>query len=167
MKPKKVAIIGTVGLPAIYGGFETLAEYMTAELKDHYDFTVYASSKAYTQKLDEYNDVKLQYLPLNANGIQSIPYDVLSMLHALRHADILLVLGVSGCIFLPFIKLISRKRIIVNIDGLEWKRDKWGVFSKAFLKFSEAVAVKVADVVVADNKVIQNIFWIVIRKRVS
>ena len=107
----KIAIIGTVGVPAIYGGFETLAEYLTKYLGKKYDITVYCSSKSYSNKIDEYNDVKLVYLPLNANGVQSIPYDILSILKALSYADTLLILGVSGCISLPFVKLISRKKI--------------------------------------------------------
>jgi glycosyltransferase involved in cell wall biosynthesis len=63
----------------------------------------------------------------------------------------MLILGVSGCIFLPLIKLISPSKLIVNIDGLEWRRGKWGNFAKWFLKFSEKCAVGFADVVVADN----------------
>ncbi|MFA5921271.1 MAG: DUF1972 domain-containing protein [Methylococcaceae bacterium] len=152
----KIAIIGTVGLPAIYGGFETLAEYLTKYLGKQYAITVYCSSKSYSDKIDEYNGVKLVYLPLNANGVQSIPYDILSIFKALSYADTLLILGVSGCISLPFVKLISRNKIVVNIDGMEWKRNKWSKFAKWFLKFSEKLAVKYADVVITDNKVIQN-----------
>ncbi len=153
---KKIAIIGTVGLPAIYGGFETLAEYLTKHLSDEFQFTVYCSGKSYTHQPTQYNQSQLVYLPFNANGIQSIPYDIFAMLDALRYADVLLVLGVSGCLFLPVIRLISRKKIIVNIDGLEWKRHKWGRFAKCFLKFSEKLAVRYAHTVVADNQVIQN-----------
>ena len=152
----KVHIIGVVGLPAIYGGFETLAEYLTRHLSTRYDFTVYCSSKSYKNQLGEYNGAKLVFLPLNANGVQSIPYDILSILKALRYADTLLILGVSGCISLPLVKMISRKKIVVNIDGLEWKREKWNKFAKWFLKFSEKLAVKHADAVVTDNKVIQD-----------
>lgn len=153
---KKIAIIGTVGIPAIYGGFETLAEYLTKYLGKKYELTVYCSSKSYNYKIIEYNNARLVYLPLNANGVQSIPYDILSILKALRYADTLLILGVSGCISLPFVKLITRKKIVVNIDGLEWKRGKWNKFAKWFLKFSEKLAVKHANEVVTDNKVIQN-----------
>jgi len=152
----KIAIIGIVGLPAIYGGFETLAEYLTKYLGKKFEITVYCSNKSYSNKLDEYNDVKLVYLPLNANGAQSILYDILSILKAMHYADTLLILGVSGCIFLPLAKLISRKKIVVNIDGLEWKRGKWNNFAKWFLRLSEQLAVKYADEVVTDNKVIQN-----------
>ena len=115
MKKNKIAIIGTAGVPAIYGGFETLAEYLTQYLGKKYALTVYCSSKSYSHKMAEYNDVKLVYLPLNANGVQSIPYDMLAILKAMRYADTLLILGVSGCIILPFVKLLSRKKTVVNI----------------------------------------------------
>jgi glycosyltransferase involved in cell wall biosynthesis len=153
---KKVAIIGTVGIPAKYGGFETLTEYLTKHVGDRFDITVFCSSKTYKTKLKTHNNVKLKYLPLNANGVQSILYDIISIFKALFFADTLLILGVSGCIVLPFVKLISSKKTIVNIDGLEWKRAKWGKAAKWFLKYSEKVAVKYAHTVISDNKVIQD-----------
>jgi len=153
---KKIAIVGTVGLPAKYGGFETLAEYLTKYLAKKYSLIVYCSSQSYEQKLDCYNQAKLVYLPLKANGVQSIPYDIISIVKSLRYADTLLILGVSGCIILPIIKCISRKKIIVNIDGLEWRRGKWNKYAKWFLKYSEKLAVNNADIVITDNKVIQD-----------
>ncbi len=155
MKKKKVSIIGTVGVPALYGGFETLVEYLTKHLNSKLDLTVYCSYKAYKEKKTVYNGAKLKYLPMNANGIQSIPYDITSMLLSLRSSDVILILGVSGCIALPLIKKISKTSIIVNIDGLEWKRDKWNKYAKKFLKYSEKLAVKYSDHVITDNKVIQ------------
>lgn len=154
---KKIAIVGTVGIPAKYGGFETLTEYITKDLGEEYDITVFCSSKSYEKKLEKHNNCYLEYINLNANGVQSIPYDILSLIKALKFADTILILGVSGCIALPFLKLFSKKtKIITNIDGLEWKRDKWNKYAKWFLKFSEKLAVKYSDVVVADNKVIQD-----------
>ena len=101
--------------------------------------------------------IRLKYVPLfHANGAQSTPYDILSMLKCLRGYDTVLILGVSGCIFLPIFRLLYRKRLIVNIDGLEHRRAKWGKFAKWFLRTSEAMAVRFADVVVADNKGIQD-----------
>jgi glycosyltransferase involved in cell wall biosynthesis len=152
---KKISIIGTVGIPAKYGGFETLTEYLTINLCNQFDIIVYCSSKNYVEKLETHNNAKLNYVNLNANGIQSIPYDVISILKSLGNSDTLLILGVSGCISLPFVRLFSKKKIIINIDGLEWKRDKWGKGAKRFLKYSEKLAVKYADAVVTDNKVIQ------------
>lgn len=151
----KVALIGTAGLPANYGGFESLAEYLTKYLGKRFDITVYCSGKLYENKIKSYNKAQLKYIPLHANGVQSIPYDIISIFNALFYADVLLILGVSGCVIVPFVKLISRKTIIVNIDGLEWKRAKWGKAAKWFLKYSEKLAVKYADTIIADNKVIQ------------
>jgi len=156
MRNKKIAIIGTVGLPAKYGGWETLVDHLTIELREDFDFTVYCTETSYTEKLDRYNGAKLEYLPLRANGIQSIPYDIWSIFKALRNHDTILILGVSGCIILPFLKLFNKKRIIVNIDGLEWKRDKWNDFAKWFLRYSEKLAVKNADIVVVDNTGIED-----------
>ena len=153
----KVAIIGTVGVPANYGGFETLVENIVRQNRsDELEYSVYCSSKNYNERHWVYRGAKVVYVPLKANGIQSIFYDVFSVLHALRQADVLLVLGVSGCCILPFVRLLSRKRIIVNIDGLEHRRDKWNKWVRKFLKFSEALAVKYADVIVSDNKGIQD-----------
>lgn len=152
---KKIAIIGTVGLPAKYGGFETLTEYLTKYLAKEYDMTVYCSGKSYDERIPSYNGATLKYINLNANGVQSIPYDVVSIFKALRYADTLLILGVSGCSILPMVRMFSHKRIVVNIDGLEWKRQKWNKYAKWFLQFSEKMAVKYVDVVIADNKVIQ------------
>lgn len=153
----KVAIIGTVGIPANYGGFETLVENITEHNhSDNLQYSVYCSSKSYKDKRWVYKGAKIIYIPLKANGIQSVIYDAVSIVHATYRADQLLVLGVSGCIILPLIRLFCRKKIIVNIDGLEHRRDKWKKYVRRFLKFSEAIAVKYADTIIADNKGIQD-----------
>ncbi len=147
---KKVAIIGTKGIPADYGGFETLAQCLTDDKSVEY--TVFCSSKDLSVKLSEYNGAKLRYIPLRANGFQSIPYDICSLICALKGYDVVLVLGVSGAIFLPIFRLLSKSRVVVNIDGLEHRRDKWNTLTRLFLKFSERLAVYNSDCVVADNK---------------
>jgi glycosyltransferase involved in cell wall biosynthesis len=154
---KKVAIIGTVGIPSRYGGFETLAHHLTDQLKDEFEFTVYCSKKAY-QKYERptlFNKAKLVYLPFDANGVQSIIYDMVSILHALFFADTLLILGVSGGIAIPFVRLFTNKKVIVNIDGLEWRRNKWNGFAKWFLKISEKIAVKFSHADITDNEAIK------------
>lgn len=155
---RRLAIIGTVGVPGKYGGFETLAENL---VRYHHNtgrrdrLAVYCSANNYPEQADRYLSAELEYLPLSANGAQSIPYDVLSMLRALRRRETdLLVLGVSGCIFLPVLRMISRARVICNIDGIEWKREKWQGAAKWFLRLSEKLAVRHSDVVIADNEAI-------------
>lgn len=159
MKKLRVAIIGTTGLPARYGGFETLAEHLVSTLASQFDMTVYCSSKYFGKpgkRLESYKGAKLHYINLNANGYQSIPYDIRSMLHAAKNNDVLLVLGVSGAMMLPFLKMFTNKPILVNIDGQEWKRDKWNWIAKKVLGFSEKLAVAFADQLITDNKVIQS-----------
>ncbi|MBS0028557.1 DUF1972 domain-containing protein [Chitinophaga sp. 22321] len=153
---KKVAIIGTVGIPAGYGGFETLVHHLVQHLDNEFDFTVYCSAPAYKDKPARFGRTKLEYIRLNANGAQSIPYDIVSMTSAVFSGhDILLVLGVSGALFLPFIRLFTNKKLIVHIDGLEWRRNKWNTFAKKFLKFSEYIGVKFGHKIIADNSEIR------------
>lgn len=150
---KRVAIIGTAGVPGKYGGFETLAHHLVQHISDDYQLSVYCSKVYYSkeERVKHWNNAKLHYLPFNANGAQSIIYDIVSMIHAIFCNDVLLVLGVSGGIFLPFVRVFTRKKIIVNIDGLEWKRQKWGRMTRRFLKFSEHLAVKFSHAEVTDN----------------
>lgn len=155
---KKIAIIGTVGIPAKYGGFETLTERLAQQLGSEYDLTVYCSKKKYTkeERVKKMHGARLTYLPLDANGIQSIAYDSLSILHALFYADVLLVLGVAGAWLFPFIKLFTRKKIIVSIDGVEWKRAKWSKPAKWYLWWAEKMAVRFSHVDISDNEAIQD-----------
>lgn len=154
---KKVAIIGTVGVPGKYGGFETLAHQLVHQLSAQFKLYVYCSSKSYTkpERKKYYKGARLIFLPFKANGFQSIIYDTLSMIHAIFVADTLVVLGVSGGLFVPFVRLLSNKKIIVNIDGLEWRRAKWNKFTKWFLHFSEKVAVRWSHADITDNEMIK------------
>jgi len=152
---KKIAVVGTVGIPACYGGFESLVENLTRYSSEHIEYDVFCSSKSYHEKKSVHNGAKLSYIPLSANGVQSIPYDIISLVQCLfKKPDVTLILGVSGCLFLPFYRLLSKSKIVTNIDGLEWKRDKWSKWAKKFLKFSESMAVKYSDVIITDNKAI-------------
>lgn len=157
----KIAIIGTVGVPGRYGGFETLADNLVlfhekAELRS--DLTVYCSGRFYSKpRLSNYGTASLRYLPLQANGIQSIPYDVLSMVLALlQGTNRVLLLGVSGALCIPLLRLFPWVKVIVNIDGIEWKRAKWNKLARSFLKFSELIAVKFSHKVIADNEAISD-----------
>ena len=157
---KKVAIVGIQGLPANYGGFETMVENIIGEnCSENIEYTVFGSAVDMVKTVDmkEYKGAKLRYVKLfKANGAQSTPYDIVSMFKCVgKGYDVVLVLGVSGCIFLPIFRLLYRGKLIVNIDGLEHRRAKWGKFAKWFLRFSEKCAVKIADVIVSDNVGIQ------------
>ncbi|MEY0289605.1 DUF1972 domain-containing protein [Providencia rettgeri] len=152
---KVISIVGTVGLPACYGGFESLIENLTKNSSGDIKYKVFCSSQFFKNKINAYNNADLIYIPLNANGIQSIFYDIISLIKTLFYKnDVTLILGVSGCLFLPFYKFFSKAKVITNIDGLEWKRDKWGAVAKWFLKRSEYFAVKYSDIIISDNQAI-------------
>ncbi|TVZ38652.1 glycosyltransferase involved in cell wall biosynthesis [Alteromonadaceae bacterium 2753L.S.0a.02] len=158
---KKVHVIGIVGIPANYGGFETLVENLV-EKRSQIEYVVYCSSKGYKARIRDYHGARLVYIPLKANGWQSILYDFIGLLKAcLSKAENVLILGVSGAIFLPIFKLIwgNSTRFIINVDGREWKRKKFGLLQSLFLKVSEKIACKWADVVIADNQEISSSLW--------
>lgn len=152
---KNITILGTVGVPAFYGGFETLAQNLVHYHNEHAEasqLAVYCSAKAYPSRNPNYRSARMRYVPLDANGIQSIPYDIWSLFSAaLRGSDRILLLGVSGAVALPVVRLLSSARILTNIDGIEWRREKWRGLAKWFLRFSERLAVRYSHEVVADN----------------
>lgn len=155
----RVAIIGVVGVPARYGGLETLAHHFVLNLANRYDLTVYNTKTMYepNERPDTWEGAKVKYIPFKANGAQSVIYDIIAMLWAVWSHDVLVVLGVSGGLVMPVIKwFFPSKKLIVNIDGLEWRRPKWGKFAKSYLKFAEKLANRYADRIVADNKGIQD-----------
>lgn len=157
---QKLAILGTVGVPACYGGFETLAENLVLSnnaMGNLYHITVYCSSKEYQDLKPEFNGAKLKYIPLPANGKESILYDAWSLISTLfSNTNIILLLGVSGTIALPLVRILSKKKIVTNIDGIEWRRDKWQGFAKTFLKFSERLAIRYSHEIITDNQAIRD-----------
>lgn len=154
-KKKKVAIIGTNGIPARYGGYETLAEYITKYLSEEFDFTVYCS-KTQPRLYKEYNASKLKYLPLQANGWKGIIYDIVTLLHAAFYSDIILYLGPGAGFMVPILKLFG-KPIIVNHGGLnEWEREKYSAFQKLIAKIGHKYAAKYATYNIADNLLLRH-----------
>lgn len=155
MRKKKVGIIGTNGLPGKYGGWDQLVNHLTENLQNQFDFIVYTSYTNYDPSNKIVNNATIHKINFKANGGQSIPYDIMSIFHAVRHCDVLFICGTSGCISLPLAKLFGKK-IILNPDGQEWMRDKWSKPVQWFLKLSEKLGVLNSDIIVADNKVIKD-----------
>lgn len=128
-KKIRLAFIGTNGIPANYGGAETFYEFLTKELSSQYDITVYCSKKQSREKIgDTYLGAKLKYWPLSANGWQSFIYDSVSVIHASRHSDVLLIFGATGSGILVWLMRLFgfKKPILLNHGGLnEWKRESY------------------------------------------
>lgn len=154
---RRLAVVGTRGVPARYGGFETLAEQLARHLDpSDVTLTIYGEKAAYSaeERAGDFHGHRRVWMPLSAGGAQSLLHDALHLFHAAfveRHAAILL-LGTSGAWLLPLVRLLRpRTRVITNIDGLEWRRDKFGSFAKRLLRALEGIAVRFSDAIIADN----------------
>ncbi len=160
---KRLFIVGIVGVPGNYGGFETLAENLVDSLtQDKRNRVTVFCDRNFV--FDEFYKptVSLVRLPFSANGAQSIPYDLLGMTKAASQSGTILVLGTSATIFIPILKLLFPKSsFVVNLAGLEWQREKWGFFARQYLKLGERAAVRYSDKLVVDN---QGLFEYVNRK---
>ena len=108
---KKIHIVGTHGVPAKYGGFETLADFLCQYLKDDYELTVYCNTHKYPNMEKEYYGAKLKYLKLEANGFKGIFYDLITYVHALFNADVILYLSPVGSGFMTPLKYLTRKKM--------------------------------------------------------
>jgi glycosyltransferase involved in cell wall biosynthesis len=152
---KKVGIVGTAGLPASYGGFETLAQNLVAHLADRYDFTVYCKRTSREKRHPGFSGARLVYLPFHSNGWESLPYDIVSLLHAISTMDVVLYLGPVAGMVLP-VNRIFRKNLIVNFGGLnEWEREKLHALEKKYMFASCWLCAQFASETIADNFVLQ------------
>ena len=155
----KLAIIGTRGIPNYYGGFEQFAQYLSSELvRRGHDVFVYNSHNHPYQK-KEWNGVKIIHCqdPENFLGaFGQFIYDFNCILNSRRkNYDIILQLGYTSSSIWNWL-LPKKSLIITNMDGLEWKRDKYSMMTKLFLRFAERLAIKYSDHIIADSISIQS-----------
>lgn len=151
---RKIHIVGIVGVPASYGGFETLVEQiLDSESLTNKGVTIYCEKSITKANGSSYKGARLVSLPFRANGWQSILFDALGIFKASRKGACVLILGTSSTFLLPFFRLFfSNARYVVNMAGLEWSRSKWGFLAKSCLKFSELCAAKFSHTLIADNQ---------------
>lgn len=145
-------MIGTRGVPAAYGGFETAVEEIGRRLVDRgHDVTVYC--RRTTQPASkEHLGMKLVGLPaLRHKILETLSHTGLSVLHATVHrpADVAFVFNAANAPFVPLLRLRGIPSV-VHVDGLEWKRDKWGGVGQRYYRWAEEVSVREADALIAD-----------------
>lgn len=150
----KIGILGTRGIPNHYGGFEQFAEFLAPGLVDRgHEVWVYNShNHPYTES--NYKGVELIhcYDPEHKMGTAGqFVYDLNCIRDArLRGFDVLLQLGyTSSSVWGPWLPECAM--VFTNMDGLEWKRSKYGKAVKSFLRKAEQWAVKTSDVLIADS----------------
>lgn len=156
----RIALIGTRGVPAQYGGFETCVEEIGRRLVERgHDVTVYCRSGYYVQRLESFLGMRLVYLPnLKRKSLDTLSHTYLSVLHAMMQPyDVLMVFNAANSPALLLPRLLGKK-IAINTDGLEWKRGKWGTIAKRYYKFSEWLSTRLAHRIVADSTGIQDYY---------
>ncbi len=150
----KIAIIGTDGIPARYGGFETFVEQVMPYIiaAGHEVMVVGSAVGRRADDAPRRTGLRVVNLPMSANGASSVAFDAWSFARVAHWADAVLLLGVSAGLFVPIFRILARhRRLVVNVDGLESSRSKWAGVRGHFLALSESVAVRSATRLVADN----------------
>ena len=161
MEEKQVFIVGSNGIPANYGGFETFVENLTAKKIDQ-NIKYHVACLAKDNNEFEYNNARCFNVKVpNIGPAKAIYYDLIALKKSIKYikknkienASIYLLGSTIGA-FVGFYKRKMKKQGIyfcVNPDGCEWKREKWNYFIKKYLKYSEKVMVKHADLVICDS----------------
>lgn len=156
---KTIAFIGSAGVPNIYGGFEMFLESCTPGiLKSFAKVFVTCDRSKYADRSRNWRGVTRVFVPVGANGASSVVHDLLAFFAVLWRADAIVVLGVSGGIFFPLFRLICSlmgKKLIVNVDGIEWRRAKFSGAKRTFLYISDRLAQLFAHEVIVDNEALR------------
>src|SRR3954454_16709655 len=156
-KPR-VAIMGTRGYPSYYGGFETLVRRLAPFLADRgWDVTVYGRPGA-TCSDDPLRDPRIHTVTTagrETKSLSTLSYGCTSCLHGTLHKpDIALVMNVANGYWLPLLKS-RRIPVVLNVDGIEWDRDKWGRCAKAVFRIGAHLSARFADTLVFDARAIE------------
>ena len=160
----RIAILGSRGIPAKYGGFETFAEGLSTRLvKNGFEITVSCEYEPLESRIPEFNGVKLEYFPFKPpkSYLLRMFYENLSDIYFLikltRSHDLIYFLGIEVGFFLFIPKLLKNNiRLLVNIDGVMWKRTKFNNFARFLLKINHYFATIFADTIITDAKEMKN-----------
>jgi glycosyltransferase involved in cell wall biosynthesis len=156
----RIAILGTRGIPANYGGFETFAEELSTRLvRRGHDVTVYCRSHHVDRRKKEHAGVRLVVLPtIRHKYLDTVVHTFLAALHAAaRRFDAVLVCNAANS---PFIPLLTWTGIptAINVDGLERKRKKWNRLGSLYYRLGEKCSVWFATEIVTDARVIEEYY---------
>ncbi len=145
-------MIGTRGVPARYGGFETAIEEIGRRIAAGGDEVVVYCRGAETADTS-YLGMELKHLPaIRSKAVETLSHTFLSVLHAVfrrKTADVAFVFNAANAVFVPLLRLRGIPTA-VHVDGLEWKRAKWGKGGRRYYRMAEALSVRWADALIAD-----------------
>lgn len=154
---RSVAIIGTRGYPSYYGGFETAVRRIAPYLADQgWNVTVYGRKGA-VRLDDPLLDPRVQRIEtfgINSTSLSTLTFGLSAVLHAIRSKpDVALVMNVANGFWLPLLRLRGIP-VVVNVDGIEWERAKWGRLAKQVFRWGAALTATFATELIADAEAI-------------
>jgi glycosyltransferase involved in cell wall biosynthesis len=157
-----IAILGTRGIPAAYGGFETLAEELSTRLvRRGHRVTVYCRAHAVARPPsgDTYQGVRLVFLPtVRHKYFDTVAHAFLSVLHALfQDEQVLLICNAANSVF-SWMPRLAGQKTVVNVDGLERRRKKWNAAGRAWYRVSEWFSTFLPTAIVTDARTIQEYY---------
>ena len=153
MPNKELVVLGIRGVPAQHGGFETFAEYLCPFLINNgWKVTVYCQEDgAGPIYYSEWMGVNRIHIPVKNDGPWgTIIFDLRSVIHSLRFKGVFLTLGYNTAIF-NILHRIFGKTNVINMDGIEWKRQKWSAIGKAWFWLNERFGCWFGNHLVADH----------------
>jgi glycosyltransferase involved in cell wall biosynthesis len=153
---RNLIILGIRGLPAAHGGFETFAERLAPYLRDRgWRVTVYCQgSPTGHREEDDWEGVRRIHIPIRYSGsLGSIEFDLKCIADVNRLSGTILTLGYNTGFLSVWLRLKNRRNLI-NMDGLEWKRAKYGYGPRAYLWLNERLAAFAGTRLIADHPVI-------------
>ena len=156
----RLAILGTRGIPASYGGFETFAEHLSTRLVARgHEVTVYCRAHYVSPRQLEYHGVRLRVLPtIRHKYFDTVFHAFLSALHAMPgRYDAALICNAANAPFIPILRWTGTP-VAINVDGLEHKRKKWNWLGRRYYLMAERLATILPNVTVTDARVIQDYY---------
>jgi glycosyltransferase involved in cell wall biosynthesis len=156
----RIAILGTRGIPASYGGFETFAEHLSTRLVARgHDVTVYCRSHYVSPRQLEFHGVRLKVLPtIRHKYFDTVVHTFLSAIHSVsQRYDAALICNCANAPFSPILR-VARTPVAINVDGLEHKRKKWGRLGRRYYRFAEYLSTVLPTEMVTDAQVIQDYY---------
>src|SRR6478672_13380518 len=149
----KIAMIGVRGVPTVHGGFETCAEQLGARLVERgHDVTVYCRSHFVDGNRTEYRGMRLVTLPTVKNKyLDTLAHTFVASLHALFQPYDVCLYFIAGNSPVCWIPRLAGKRTVINVDGLDWKREKWPGPAKRYIQLAERLAPRLANATLTDS----------------
>ena len=156
----RIAILGTRGIPANYGGFETFAEHLSTRLAARgHDVTVYCRAHYVSPRELEFQGVRLKVLPtIRHKYFDTVIHTFLSALHTIpQRYDAALICNAANAPFASIVRA-GGTPVALNVDGLEHKRKKWNWIGRKYYLMAERLATILPNETVTDAKVIQDYY---------